>query len=46
MRFINLRLFAQICGLILFLLFTLAGHAQAQEQGDVVSRRRSFLISC
>src|ERR1051326_8425384 len=43
MRFYNPRSFAQICGLVLVLLFTLAGHAQAQEQGDVVKVKSNLV---
>src|SRR5690242_8651336 len=43
MRFYNSRSFAQICGLVLVLLFTLAGHAQAQEQGDVVKVKSNLV---
>src|SRR5690349_22245978 len=43
MRFINLRLSAQICVSVLVLLFTLAVHAQAQEQGDVVKVKSNLV---
>src|SRR6201988_5509606 len=44
MRSNNRRLFAQICGSVLVLLFTLAAHAQAQQQEDVV-RVKSNLVN-
>src|SRR5690349_932868 len=43
MRFINLRLSAQICVSVLVLLFTLAAHAQAQEQEDVVKVKSNLV---
>src|ERR1041385_4956205 len=43
MRFMKLRLFAQVCGSVLVLLFTLSAHAQAQEKEDVVKVKSNLV---
>ena len=42
-RFFNLRVFAQICGTVFLLVVTFAGHAQAQEQEDVVKVKSNLV---
>src|SRR5215218_2434052 len=43
MRFLNPPLSVQICGLAFLMLLTHAGHAQAQEQEDVVKVKSNLV---